>query len=119
MDVTLNELGKFILYVGLTVSVVGVSTYLMRFISVVSKSVGDLRKTIKNIGIITDGFVEDQKLIKEGLKKFVSIGDKLKKLVDEFNESVIGPIRSIAGMLAGVMAFSKGFMGKFKKDKDV
>lgn len=95
----LQEVGKFILYVAIAFSLLGVSVQLMRLINALTANIYDLRKTIQNVGILTDGLVEDQGLIKQGLEKFVSVAGQIENMVDMISSRVVKPFVEIFGFL--------------------
>lgn len=101
----INDLAKLILFVGLTVSCVGISYQIMRLLSALTDNVRDLRKTVKNMGVLTDGLVKDQKLISEGIKGFVDAGRKVKGAVNLMYDKIVEPITVIAGFLSTIGGF--------------
>jgi len=100
MDI--NEIAKFVFIIGLTGSIVGISIQLMRLLSATTESIKDLRKTIKNIGVLSDELLEDHRIIQKGLKSFSFAGKTIKNLSKEVSEQIGEPIRVIGVFLSGV-----------------
>lgn len=115
MDVTIGDLTKLILYVSISISIVGVSYQIMRLISALVGNVNDLRITVKNIGVITSELVEDQKLIKSGIQRVLKIIDKVNRLVEHFSSKIIGPINEISKGLKAVAAFVSMIRNKVRR----
>ena len=103
MNVT--DLAKLILFLGITFSCVGISIQIMRLLSAITDNVKDLRKTVRNIGVITDEFIENQKLISEGIKSFVEIGKKVRGVVNLISAKIVEPITVIFGFLSTISNF--------------
>lgn len=101
----INDLAKLILFSGITVSCVGISVQIMRLLSALTDNVRDLRKTVRNIGVLTDGLVKDQKLISEGIEGFVFAGKKFKEAVNLIYDKIVGPITVISGFLSAIGGF--------------
>jgi len=114
----ISDLAKLILFVGLTVSCVGISVQIMRLLSAVTDNIKDLRKTVKNIGTLTDGFVKDHELITEGIESLVAVVKKIKGIVNLISKKIIEPIAVIFGFLSSINNFFEGVSQKFGKKRE-
>lgn len=104
----LQEVGKFALYIAISISIVGVSYQIMRLLSALTGNIKDLRQTVKNVGKITDELIEDQKLMKQGIQSFVNVGKKAEESVELISVKVIKPFTEVFGFLKTL----KGTIGK-------
>lgn len=115
MDI--NNLAKLILFVGITVSCVGISYQIMRLLSAITDNVKDLRKTVKNIGVLSDGLIENQKLISEGIEGALDIVKKVRDVVDLIARKIVEPITVIFGFLSTISGFFGSVTGRFGRKK--
>jgi uncharacterized protein YoxC len=117
MIMDISDLSKLILAVAASISIVGISIQLMKLLGAVTRNVDDLRKTVKNVGMLTEGFVEDQKLVKAGLEKLVKASGKIEEFIEVISEKIIKPIEVISTFLTTVAGFVKGVQGKYFRKK--
>lgn len=108
----INDLAKLILFVGLTVSCVGISIQIMRLLGAITDNVKDFRSTVKNIGKLTEGLIENQKLISKGIESFVEVGGRVKGMVDLISTKIVKPITLIFGFLTTISQFFQSTTGK-------
>ena len=114
----INDLWKLILALAVSGSLIGVSIYIMKLLSATTDNVKDLRKTVQNMGKITDGLVENQKTLTESINGVGRMVKKGEYVVDTVTEKVIKPIEGISGVLGSVLAVLKTVEGKYvKRDK--
>ncbi len=114
----LKDISILILAVGISTSCVGISIQIMRLLSVITENVRDLRKTVKNVGVLTDDLVKNQRLIKEGIETILEIIQKIKNTVNLLSNKIIQPITIIFGFLTSVSESVERIKSKFgKKDK--
>jgi len=111
----LSDLSKLILAVAIGLSCLGISIQVMRLLGALTDNIKDLRKTIKNLGILIEGFVEDQKLLTKGLKSLVEVTDKVKEMTFMISSKIIKPITVIAGFISSIAAFFEGLKSKYLK----
>jgi len=113
MDI--SDITKLILVLGLTFAIVGIAYQLMRLISAVTDNLRDLRMTVKNIGVITDELIEDQKLLKEGVKSFVNVGKKFEEMAQMVEQKIVAPITELFSFVAGLKVMLEKVTRKFPK----
>ncbi|MBN2016488.1 hypothetical protein JW766_06695 [Candidatus Dojkabacteria bacterium] len=112
-----GDLPKLILAVAVSLSCVGISYQIMRLLGAITENMQDLRKTIKNLGILVEGLVEDQKLLSEGLRGVLEIIEKVRAMSNMVYEKVMKPITVIFGFLTTVGNFVEGVKGKYFKNR--
>ncbi|MBU0976285.1 MAG: hypothetical protein ABIE03_07700 [Patescibacteria group bacterium] len=114
----INDLYKLILAVTIGGSIVGISVYLAKLLSAVTDNINDLRKTVQNVGVITDGLVENQRSISSALDSAGRIVKKVEGVVDSVSNKIIKPLNTIFAMLASVAGLLKslGLSGSKKKN---
>lgn len=113
----IDAIAKLILFTGITVSCLGVSIQFMRLLGAITENVKDLRKTVKNIGILTGDLVENQKLIKEGLKSFVGVGRRVEAVVSTISQRIVQPLAVISGILSSIKNVLETVTQRFVRDK--
>lgn len=113
MDV--NQIYKLVFAVTIGGSLVGVSIYLMKLISAVTDNVKDFRKTTKNLGVITDELIEEQKELSEVLKSAKRITSKVENLVDSVLNQIIEPLKTIFTMLTSIISALKVLTNKLER----
>ena len=111
----ITDIAKFILYLAISGSVVGISIQIMRLLSAFTDNVKDLRKTTKNLGLLSAGLVEDEKLLRKGIKEFLKIVDRVKGTVNIISEKIIKPIQAISSFLTMILGIVNKLQGKFSK----
>lgn len=114
----LNNLYKLIFALTIGGSCVGVSIYVMKLLNAITENVQDLRKTVKNLGVITEGFVETQNTFTEAVDGIKRIVKKVEKLVDNVYSQVLEPLSAISTVLASVLAVLKSFTSKFNNKQN-
>ena len=98
----LNDLSKLILAVAIGLSCVGISIQVMRLLGALTDNVKDLRKTVKNLGILAEGLVADHKLLTKGLSSLVDVTDKIREIAYMISAKIIKPITAIFGFLSSI-----------------
>ncbi len=111
----LNDITKLILAVAISVSCLGISIQVMRLLGALTENVKDLRKTVKNLGILVEGLVADQKLLTKGLKSLVEVTDKIREIAFMISAKIIKPITVIFGFLSSINAFIESFKSRYLK----
>lgn len=94
-----TELAILIISIGFTLGGIGISIQVMRFLAAVTDNVKDLRKTVKNVGVIVEEFADEQKILREILETGVKILDDIKETVTVFKKNVINPMTSVGNLL--------------------
>ncbi|MDD3647001.1 MAG: hypothetical protein PHS44_00675 [Candidatus Dojkabacteria bacterium] len=114
----INELYKLILAVTIGGSIVTVSIYIAKLLAAVTDNIKDLRKTVQNVGVITDGLIENQKSLTAAVETISRIVKKAEGAVDSITNKIIKPLNTIFAMLGSVIALLKslGLKGAKKKD---
>ena len=115
MDTDLIKIRQFVLLLAAAFSLAGISFQLMRLISSLRDNVNDLRKTVQNIGLLSDGLVEDHKSLREAISSFKKAGEGLKETVSNFNTKISKPLGAISALLGTVGAFAQGINKRFGK----
>lgn len=113
MDI--NDITKLILVLGVTFSIVGISYQVMRLIAAVTENLKDLRRTVQNIGVITDELIEDQRLIKGGIQSFVNVGKKAEEMVASIQTKVINPLTELFAFVGGLKSTVNKVTKRFNK----
>lgn len=98
----LSELSKLILVVGISASSVGISIQVMKLLSAITENVKDFRKTVKNLGILAEGLVENQKLITEGIESVLEVIEKIRGIISLLSEKVVQPVTVVFGFLSSI-----------------
>lgn len=89
MDI--DEITKLMLIGSISISILLVSFQLSRVLSRFADVIGDLRKSVKNIGAVTDQFVEDYESISKTIRS-------LSKTIDKINLNVLAPISKVSAI---------------------
>jgi hypothetical protein len=85
---TVDELLKIVVVVGVTFSIVGISWQIMRLISKLADTVQDTRRVVQNVGEVSDLAVEDYKSVRGIVKSVGNIGaafEGITKLMGRFS----------------------------------
>lgn len=99
---TVDEVVKLIFFIGMTLSILGVSFQIMRIFGKLADMMEDIRPSIKNINDISSQATEDYKLMSKAIRT-------ISTSVTDLNNNVIKPIADIGKVLKG---FSGG-LGSF------
>jgi uncharacterized protein YoxC len=106
----MDDLAKLILFVSISISIVGISIQLMRMLSGLTDNIKDLRRTVKNVGKLTEGLVEDEKLLRRSM-------GKISKTVDIISNKIVRPLEVIFSFLTTVATFIEGVKSKFSRER--
>lgn len=108
------EIVKLIYAVGITGSVALVSFAIYRLLNSVTKNVDDLRKTVKNLGNITEGLADDQILVRKTLENVVDVSENIKGSVRSVSEKVIQPFVKIFSFLKTIQSLVDRVTSRFQ-----
>jgi hypothetical protein len=109
------DIAKFVLLLGIAGSIVGISVQFMRLLSAVTENIKDLRKTVKNVGVITDELVVEQKLLRESIENISGITRKISELVTMTTTKIMKPLTAIASFFSTIAGVVSVFNKKFSK----
>jgi hypothetical protein len=109
---------KFIYAIGISGSIVLIAVAVFKLLNSVTKNVDDLRKTVQNLGILSDGLVEDHDLIRDGIESLVEAARKIKNMIGLISDKVVKPFTAIFSFLKGAQGFVSKVSDRFKKEEE-
>ena len=99
---------RLMLASGITISLVGISIQIMRLIGAVVGNVQDLRRSVQNIGKVSDFLLEDYLEIRKVLRRLINF-------VSNLQDNLFGPLKTVSGLIS---RFGGGEKQSRKQDSD-
>ena len=107
-----KDVAILIVTVGFTISMVGISYQLMRLVGSVTDNINDFRRTVKNVGQITDRFVKEQEMFDKVLADIVQISGSIKEAVLNFRTRVIDPLIKMLGFVGRLNEYFRNWRSR-------
>lgn len=102
-----DELTKLIFIISISISILVIAFGLLRVLWILADNLKDAQKTTRNMGLITDNLINEQKMLDEILESFRTAG--------KVTENVFMTIANL-GNLTNVC--SRKLINHFKKDEN-
>ena len=95
---SVDEIVKLMIFIGITFSMIGVSFQIMRILGKFADMLGDLRKTIQNLGDLSTQMVDDYKMLSVAIRA-ISGG------LTNINSGIIQPLSSFGKIFSKYAPF--------------
>lgn len=90
---SVDEVTKLIFILSISLGILGISFQLARILGKTADIIGDLRRSVQNIGNLSDKFVDDYAYVSDAIKGVAGF-------VIHFNKNILDPLKNVIGIFS-------------------